>query len=92
MANKVISQPVGRLRVHLSARFGVRSRLDAGGWVAPGPRAEAAVFHVAGGKRDARFSLSLIFSFLHVGLSLLTTYYYICFDRGEEKGARRTRN
>ena len=76
-----------QLRVQLSARFGARNWLVVGRWVAPGPRAEAAVFHVAGGKRDARFSLS----FLHIGLSLLTAYYYTC-SRGEEKGARRTRN
>ena len=81
-----------QLRVQLSARFGARSWLVAGRWVAPGPRAEAAMFHVAGDKRDARFSLSFLFSFLHVGLSLLTAYYYTCSDRGEEKGARRTRN
>ena len=72
--------PAGRLRVQLSARFGARSWLVAGRWVAPSPRAETAVFHVAGGKRDARFSLSFLFSFLHVGFSLLVACYNTCFN------------
>ena len=68
--------PAVRLRVQLSARFGARSRLDAGGWVAPGPRAEAEVFHAVGGKRDARFSL---FSFLFSPRKTQSTYNLLLY-------------